>query len=99
MRAGAVLLAAVLPLAAAQQQPPAAPSAPSEAERLVFMHEHLANIAGPRALRYQYSEDAKGKERASDRATLTLSAGAAGRCCDVHGDYLSGERTVNLPDI
>jgi hypothetical protein len=99
MRAGAVLLAAVLPLAAAQQQPPAAAGAPSEAERLVFLHAHLANVPGPRALRYQYVEEARGQERASDRAVLTLRAGAGGRCCDVHGEYLSGERAVTLPDI
>jgi hypothetical protein len=34
-----------------------------------------------------------------DGAVLTLSTGAQGRCCDVHGDYLSGPMAVHLPDI
>jgi hypothetical protein len=107
MKAGAVLLAAVLPLATAQQPPaaptapaaPGAPGAPSEAERLVFQHAHLANVGGPRELRYRYVEDAQGQASVNDRAVLALRAGAGGRCCDVQGEYLSGERKVQLPDI
>ncbi|MDB5944114.1 MAG: hypothetical protein JWQ13_3680, partial [Ramlibacter sp.] len=88
-------LAAALPLAAAQPQAAspgpaasAAATAPSEAERLVFLHEHLANSRGPRSLRYLYVEEAQGKPGVNDSAVLTLSAGVDGRCCDVHGDYL-----------
>lgn len=91
MKAGVVLLAAALPLAAAQSP------APSEAERLLFQHEHLASLGGPRVLRYRYAEE--GAQPVTDRATLTLRAGAGGRCCDVHGEYLSGLRAVQLPDI
>ena len=106
MRQALVLLAVALPLALAQAQAPgAAPPAsapsrePSEAERLVFSHDHLANSRSPRSLRYGYLEEAQGKPRVTDRAVLTLSAGAAGGCCDVHGDYLSGALMVNLPDV
>jgi hypothetical protein len=95
---GAALLAAV-PLAFAQPQPAAPASPPSEAERLVFQQDHLANTRQPRALRYLYVEDTEGKPRVTDQALITLSAGAAGRCCDVHGDYLSGALAVSLPDI
>jgi hypothetical protein len=35
----------------------------------------------------------------SDAVTLVLRAGAGGRCCDVQGQYLSGERAVTLPEI
>jgi hypothetical protein len=98
MKAGAVLLAAAWPLLAMSQQPAPA-SAPSEAERLVFTHQHLANVGGPRELRYRYVEDAVGQPRVSDAVTLVLRAGAGGRCCDVQGQYLSGERTVALPEI
>jgi hypothetical protein len=100
MKAGAVLLAAALPLAAAQQPPgPAAGAVPSEAERLLFQQAHLSNIQRPRVLRYQYVEEAEGQPRASDRAVLTLALDAAGRCCDAHADYLSGAKAVQLPDI
>jgi hypothetical protein len=106
LRWSLLLLAAALPLAAAQAQganpdPAAAPGAgvPSEAERLVFLQEHLANTHAPGSLRYLYVEEAQGKPRVDDQAVLRLSAGADGRCCDVHGDYLSGAMAVNLPDI
>ena len=99
-RGGAALLAAALPLALAQQpQPEAAASPPSEAERLVFQQDHLANARQPRSLRYEYVEEAQGKPRVTDQALITLSQGAAGACCDVHGEYLSGPLAVNLPDI
>jgi hypothetical protein len=100
MKAAAVLLAAFLPLAAAQQpQAPAGSAAPSEAERLVFQQPHLSGIRGPRVLSYQYVEEAEGQPRATDRAVLTLAPDGTGRCCDAHGDYLSGTKAVKLPDI
>ncbi len=99
MKAGAVLLAAALPLAAAQQPPAPAAGAPSEAERLLFQQPHLSNIQGARVLRYRYVEEAEGQPSASDRAVLTLAPDAAGRCCDAHADYLSGAKAVQLADI
>lgn len=85
------LLAAALPLAAAQP--------PSEAERLVFQHEHFAVTRAPETLRYLYVEDAQGQSRLNDNAVLKLAAGADGRCCDVAAEYLSGALAVSLPDI
>ncbi|MEJ8838874.1 hypothetical protein [Ramlibacter sp. AN1133] len=96
-RLAAILLAVGALPAFAQPQAPSPP--PSEAERLVFQQDHLANTRQPRTLRYAYVEEAEGKPRVTDRALITLSNGAAGRCCDVHGDYLSGAQAVNLPDI
>jgi hypothetical protein len=74
-------------------------SEPSEAERLVFLHDHLAGSRKPQSLRYRYVDEAQGKASVSGQAVLTLSAPAGGHCCDVHGDYLSGASAVNLPDI
>jgi hypothetical protein len=109
MRQALVLLALTLPLALAPtgapaqaarpQAPAASPQEPSEAERLVFLHDHLANSRRPRSLRYTYAEEAAGKPRVTDRAVLTLRDAATGGCCDVHGEYLSGALAVNLPDI
>jgi hypothetical protein len=100
------LVAAALHFAPAQAQapspqPPAstAASAPSQAEQLLFLHDHLANSRRPGSLRYAYIEDAEGSPRVTDRAVLTLSAATGSRCCDVHGDYRSGAAAVNLPDI
>jgi hypothetical protein len=100
---GAVFLAcACLAGAAHAQGTPAEPPAssqPSEAERLVFLHEHLGASRQPRVLRYAYVAEAAGQPQVNDRAVLTLANDAAGKCCQVHGDYLSGAMTVNLPDI
>lgn len=93
------VLAAPLSWAAAQAPAASAAAGPSEAERLLFQQDHLASARGSRALRYGYKEEAEGKAGVSDRAVLTLATGAGGRCCDVHGDYLSGALAVNLPDI
>jgi hypothetical protein len=110
----ALLLSTALPFASAQGQAPqatpapqppqaaaSAPAAapPSQAERLLFEREHLANISQPRVLRYVYAEEAAGKPPVTDQAVLTLRTAADGSCCDVHGDYLSGAMTVSLPDI
>lgn len=74
-------------------------AAPSESERMVFQHDHLAASRQPQSLRYLYVEEAEGQASVTDEAVLTLSRGAGGRCCDVHGDYLSGARAVQLPDV
>lgn len=92
-------LVALAPMTLAQPQSNAPSSAPSEAERLVFLHPHLGETRQPRTLRYRYEEETEGRARTSDRALLTLAPGAGGRCCDAHGDYLSGALAVNLPDI
>ena len=98
----AVVMACCAGIVQAQAPAPeaaAASSAPSEAERLVFLHEHLGTSRQPRVLRYAYVAEAAGKPQLTDRAVLTLAKDAAGQCCQVHGDYLSGAMTVNLPDI
>jgi hypothetical protein len=98
----AVLLAVLPSLAAAQGQganPAPAAGAPSEAERLLFEKDHLSNARSPRVLRYRYAEETGGKPPVQDQAAFTLEAGAAGRCCDVRGEYLSGAMMVSLPAI
>jgi hypothetical protein len=98
-RWASALLASLLPLAGAMDLPSAPPPPPSEAERLVFVEDHLRASRSPGSLAYGYVEEAEGQASVNDRAVLVLSAGARGRCCDVHGDYLSGARAVQLPDI
>ncbi len=71
----------------------------SEAERLLFTHPHLATVRAPRTLSYAWSAQAAASASAPDRATLALRPRADGSCCSVHGDYLSGEMAVHLPDF
>ncbi|HEX7888148.1 MAG TPA: hypothetical protein VF522_02210 [Ramlibacter sp.] len=94
-----VLLAAAVPLAGAMDPPATQPPPPSEAERLLFVHDHLRASRSPGSLGYRYVEEAEGQPDVNDRAVLTLAAGARGRCCNIDGDYLSGARAVKLPGI
>ncbi len=71
----------------------------SEAERLLFMHKHLATVNTPRTLSYAYSAQAAASASPADRAMLALRSRPDGTCCSVHGDYLSGEMAVHLPDF
>jgi hypothetical protein len=97
--AGAPALAGPPPAADAST-PAASAAAPiSEAERLLFMHPHLAAVRAPRTLSYAFSMQPAASAAASDRATLALRPRADGRGCAVHADYLSGEMAVRLPDL
>jgi len=71
----------------------------SAAERLLFTQPHLANIKPPRTLRYAYVEEGTTAGTNSDTMTIELRADAAGTCCSVSGSFLSGPRTLRLPDI
>lgn len=71
----------------------------SEAERLLFVQEHLANVEPPRTLRYRYVREGAPEGKVVDQATLQLVRGEDGRCCAAHAEYLTGERTMRLPDI
>jgi hypothetical protein len=71
----------------------------SPAERLVFMTPHLANVAPPRTLDYSFVQEGGTEPRLADRMTLQLKAGAGGACCVVNGSFLSGPRTMRLPEI
>ena len=103
--AAAVARAESPPLLVAQAQArPAADAASasepiSEAERLLFMHPHLATVRKPGTLSYAYSAQAAASASPPDRATLALRTRADGSCCSVHGEYLSGAMAVNLPDF
>ena len=102
----AAVAACALALAAPPSPPAdAAPGASqpgepiSEAERLLFMHPHLATVRTPRTLSYAWSAQVAASSSVPDRATLALRPRADGSCCSVHGDYLSGEMAVQLPDF
>ena len=96
-RAVACALALAAAVATSGAAPPGEPI--SEAERLLFTHPHLATVRTARTLVYAWSAETAASAVALDRATLDLRARDDGSCCSVHGDYLSGEMSVHLPDF
>jgi hypothetical protein len=70
----------------------------SEAEQLLFLDSHLRNVTVPATLRYRYAKSGSLEPPiAEDQVRLTLAA--SGTSTQAHVDYLTGPRTVALPDI
>jgi hypothetical protein len=93
------LLALAIALSCTQAGGQASVPDASRAERLVFLDAHFAGILPPQTLLYHWRREGGGEATLEDDATLVLTRTASGGCCSVHGQYLSGEQAVNLPDI
>lgn len=90
-----LLLGASLALAVALQPALAAdPSEFSQAEKLVFTDSHLANVKGPASLRYRFVKSGPLEPGYEDDVRLDLDAARG-----VKGSFLSGERSMKLPEI
>ncbi len=96
--------------AAAADAPVPPPSAPAEAasagqqdfsqaERLLFMNDPLARLKPPTTLRYHFHKAGTLEGGFDDEVTMQLSAEENGSCCAVSGEFLTGERRLNLPTI
>ncbi|HXF46630.1 MAG TPA: hypothetical protein VNK91_10985 [Burkholderiaceae bacterium] len=93
-------LAVAAALAAASVTAHAAdPSQFSEAERRLFATDHLASLRVATRLEYAYRRSGSLQGEAQDRAVVTVAAPDAGGGHDVHVDFLSGARRLDLPDI
>ncbi len=94
-------IAALVPgFAIGQDEAPASAAEPvSQAEQLLFRQAHLATVRSPRTLVYAYTAQAAASASPPGRATLALALRTDGSCCVVHGEYLSGEMAVRLPDF
>jgi len=102
IRAHAVrlLAAAVLawPLAAACADEP--PRDYSPAERALFMTNQFAKLRPPMTLRYRFQRSGTLSPAFVDQVSIALKPQASGgRCCDASGEFLSGERRVELPPV
>jgi len=103
----AMALAAVPPTLGARALAPAAASSAasgpgesiSEAERLLFLHPHLATVRSPQTLTYAWSASPAASAGAPGHATLALQPRADGSCCRVHGEYTAGGIPIQLPDF
>ena len=71
----------------------------SPAERLVFMSDHLGNVKPPATLGYTFRKSGALEDGFSDRVSIAVDRHADGSCCDSHGEFLSGARRIELPDV
>lgn len=72
---------------------------PSAAEHLLFSAPHLSALQPPTELVYQFDETEPGKPAISDSVRMRLQRDTQGGCCAVTGQFLTGPRTMGLPDI
>ena len=71
----------------------------SPAERLLFMTNHLAQLRPPATLRYSFRKSGSMEGGFEDKVSITLSSQADGSCCASAGEFLTGERKLNLPEV
>lgn len=89
--------AIALPGAAARAEEPAKDF--SAAERALFMTDQFAKLRPPTTLRYRFQRSGTLEPGFDDKVSIALKAQATGRCCDATGEFLSGERRVELPPV
>ena len=63
----------------------------SDAEKRVFMTDHLKNVAAPTALKYQFTKSGALEKGFEDNVTIAIKAPAAGPGKNCRVDFLSGE--------
>ena len=96
--AAAIVLPVVLPVGAARAEEP--PKDFSAAERALFMTDQFAKLRPPMTLRYRFQRSGSLEPAFDDKVSIALKAPpATGRCCDATGEFLSGERRVELPPV
>ena len=90
-------LGLTLAMATARADEPAKDFSP--AERALFMTDQFATLRPPMTLRYQFRRSGSLEPAFDDKVTIALKAQAGGKCCDASGEFLSGERKVQLPPV
>jgi hypothetical protein len=71
----------------------------SPAEKLLFMSDQLGKLNLPSTLRYGFRKTGTLEEAFDDKVSVGLAKGADGKCCRVHGEFLTGARRLTLPDV
>jgi hypothetical protein len=112
MSATTLALLSLIALAPAQAQgtaaePPAGLAAPSPegakdfsaAERLLLMSDQLKGLKAGSTLSYRYQHQGEGDEAFEDRAKLMIAKRKDGSCCTAAGEFLSGARKLQLPEV
>jgi hypothetical protein len=71
----------------------------SPAERLLFMTNQLTRLKPPMTLRYSFRKSGSMEEGFEDKVSIGLSRQADGGCCATTGEFLTGTRRLNLPEV
>lgn len=71
----------------------------SQAERLLFMSNQLSALKPPMVLRYSFRKSGSMEEGFEDGVTISLTRQADGGCCATAGEFLTGARKLNLPEV
>lgn len=98
-RFAATLLAAILVLPTTPLRAEEPPKNFSAAERALFMTDQFTKLRPPLTLRYQFHRGGSLEPGFDDKVSIALKAQSSGRCCDATGEFLSGERKVELPPV
>ena len=96
------VLAATLVLVPGLALPIAAQEGPkdfSAAERLLLMSPQLQGQRAGTRLSYRYHHGGSQEAGFDDQAAVLLAARPDGQCCAARGEFLSGERRLNLPEV
>jgi hypothetical protein len=95
--AALMALGLALPITAARADEPVKDFSP--AERALFMTDQFAGLRPPLTLHYQFRRSGSLEPAFDDKVTIALKAQANGKCCDASGEFLSGDRRVELPPV
>jgi len=73
----------------------------SAAEKLLFMTRQLDNVPLPATLRYAFRQTGSEEPGFEDKVSVDVASLVPGKkqCCKTSGEFLSGARSVKLPDI
>lgn len=71
----------------------------SQAERLLFMGKQMTGLKPPTSLRYSFRKSGALEDGFEDKVSLDFKRGPNGKCCTVTGDFLTGARRLQLPDV
>lgn len=71
----------------------------SPAERALFMSDHLRNMKPPSTLRYAFRKSGALEDGFEDTVTVALTPQPNGTCCAGTGEFLTGARRMQMPEV
>ncbi len=71
----------------------------SAAERLLFMGDAMTRLKAPTTLSYSFRKSGTLEESFEDKVSIRYFKPGKGKCCSVSGQFLSGARKVELPEV
>jgi len=71
----------------------------SPAEKLLFMSDQLGSLKLPSTLRYGFRRSGTMEDAFTDRVAVDVSALPGGQCCKGRGEFLSGTRQLQMPEL